>query len=241
MPAWPVRFAVEAVFIVGVAVLAWFLTLPTWGIVVVMAGSWLVVVFVEIALSRELAKPRGAKREARPASPKRERPSEPRVRGGRAPAGAREAQPVVKHVRVVPADEKPAAAAAPEAPPAASRPEPEPAPVAVKAPPLPEPEPEPVRAAPEAAEPKREPVPEPTPKPRAAPPPPAGDGPRQWNLWELERRARDHGGDDAGKDEEWAFLVVYLREFADPDGLLPAHFDNLVRESFADLIGSVAR
>ena len=62
-------------------------------------------------------------------------------------------------------------------------------------------------------------------------------GRQQWNLWELERLARDRAGDDPARDEEWGYLLVYLREFANPDGLLAPDFDGLVRESFADLIG----
>ena len=63
-------------------------------------------------------------------------------------------------------------------------------------------------------------------------PPPA---PREWNLWELERRARDYAG-DAARDEEWTALFVHLRQFADTEGQLPEEFDGLVRESFAELI-----
>jgi hypothetical protein len=213
MPAWPVRFAVEAAFIVGVAVLAWLVSPPTWAIGVVMAGAWLIVVFIEIALSRAPAKAAPAKRQRRP---------EARPRASATPKARVEPQPVAKHVRrVVPAEAKPQPeqAAAPEPVPAPREPEPEPEPA-----PAPEPQAKPEQ-----------------PEPRRPAPSPAADGPRQWNLWNLERLARDHHGDDPGKDEEWAFLFVYLREFADPDGLLPAHFDNLVRESFADLIGSVAR
>ena len=40
------------------------------------------------------------------------------------------------------------------------------------------------------------------------------------------------------RDEEWAYLLVYLREFATPDGFLPTDFDALVRESFPELIGA---
>lgn len=60
---------------------------------------------------------------------------------------------------------------------------------------------------------------------------------RQWNLWELERRAREVAGRDPVRDEEWSFLLMYLREFADADGMLSADFDPLVRESFSDLLG----
>ena len=35
-----------------------------------------------------------------------------------------------------------------------------------------------------------------------------------------------------------SFLLMYLREFADADGLLPIDFDGLVRDSFGELVGS---
>jgi hypothetical protein len=66
-------------------------------------------------------------------------------------------------------------------------------------------------------------------------PPPAPVAPREWNLWELERRARDYAG-DAARDEEWTALFVHLRQYANTEGLLPTEFDGLVRESFAELI-----
>ena len=59
-------------------------------------------------------------------------------------------------------------------------------------------------------------------------------GLREWNLWELERRAREHVGSDA-VPEEWAAIFMHLREFAKSDGALPSHFDSLVRESFPEL------
>jgi hypothetical protein len=61
------------------------------------------------------------------------------------------------------------------------------------------------------------------------------DEPRQWNIWELDRLARDGAGVDAARDEERALLLLHLREFAGPDGLLPGSFDDLVRESFGEL------
>jgi hypothetical protein len=60
--------------------------------------------------------------------------------------------------------------------------------------------------------------------------------PREWNIWELERIARDQGGDDVGRDEERAYLLMYLREFANADGNLPSDFDAVVRESFGDVL-----
>ena len=110
--------------------------------------------------------------------------------------------------------------------------------------PEPEPEPEPVTLQPE-------PPPAPAPPLIAAPPPPPepevaytprnNAPPREWNLWELERLARDHVDDDVAKNEERAYLLMYLREFAGPDGTLPADFDGLVRDAFSDLVRAPAR
>jgi outer membrane biosynthesis protein TonB len=119
----------------------------------------------------------------------------------------------------------------------------------------PEPEPEPER------EPEREPAPAPSPKPSRiaavpSPPPepepepepvparivafiPAHEGPREWNLWELERAARDHATDDVVRNEERSYLLMYLREFAGPDGILPTDFDGLVRDAFGDVLHTV--
>lgn len=112
-------------------------------------------------------------------------------------------------------------------------PEPEPVPVAVEA----VPEPEPKRLA-------RVPEPEPVPvRASAIEPEPAQaaaviriGGPRRWNVWDLERVAREHAGGDPTADEERTFLLMYLRDFAGADGLLPADFDDLVRQSFGGLV-----
>jgi hypothetical protein len=105
--------------------------------------------------------------------------------------------------------------------------EPEPAlspepPRIVAAPPLPEPEPEP----------EREPA-------RVVAFIPANEGPREWNLWALERAARDHATDDVARNEERSYLLMYLREFAGPDGILPTDFDGLVRDAFGDVLHTV--
>lgn len=60
--------------------------------------------------------------------------------------------------------------------------------------------------------------------------------PRRWNLWDLERRARDEAQRDPLRYEEWSYLFVHLRQFATPDGSLPTEFDGLVRESFGELL-----
>jgi hypothetical protein len=77
----------------------------------------------------------------------------------------------------------------------------------------------------------REPAAEKVPTTANRPPP----VPREWNLWDLERRAREPGG-YAIRDAEWAALFIHLREFASAEGTLPKEFDELVRQSFAELI-----
>ncbi len=149
-------------------------------------------------------------------------------------------------------------------PEAQPEPEPEPEPEPAEAEPEPGPETEPVEAAepdepeppaePEVGEappppppdltllPKLEPEPEPERAPEPEPLPavvalrPAA--PQEWNIWELERRAREHAGADPARDEEWSYLLRYLREFATPEGTLPRDFDALVRDTFGELIGA---
>lgn len=104
--------------------------------------------------------------------------------------------------------------------------EPKPEPVAEEA--IVEPVPEPVAAAPE---PEPEPEPEPTREPE----------PQMWNVWELDRIARGSAGRDRARDEELSYLLVYLRDFANPEGLLPLDFDALVRESFGELFAEPSR
>jgi hypothetical protein len=100
--------------------------------------------------------------------------------------------------------------------------------------------PEPFRAQPEpVTEPKRErsEVVEPDPEPeQLVDLVPRNDDPREWNLWDLERLARNESGGDVARDEERTYLLVYLREFAGADGNLPADFDGLVRDAFGDLL-----
>jgi hypothetical protein len=71
----------------------------------------------------------------------------------------------------------------------------------------------------------------PSPESERAPPAP----PTEWNLWELERRSRERAG-PSPQNEESTALFVYLRPFANADGVLPKEFDEFVRESFPDLI-----
>ena len=126
---------------------------------------------------------------------------------------------------------------APTLPPPVPEPRREPLAVSTPAPPPPL-----VAVPPPPPQPGPEPVVEPEPVAETARvvPFPANDSPREWNLWELERAARDHASDDVARNEERAYLLMYLREFAGPDGMLPADFDGLVRDAFADLLHAVA-
>jgi hypothetical protein len=57
-----------------------------------------------------------------------------------------------------------------------------------------------------------------------------------WNVWQLERLLAAQAKPDPERDYERSMMLVYLREFADSDGQLPPQFDDLVRESFSDLV-----
>lgn len=96
------------------------------------------------------------------------------------------------------------------------------APPPLQAPPQPEPEPE----REPASEPERARVPEPEPEQSLAP--------REWNIWELQHLVRERPDD--GRHEEWAALLASLRDFARVDGTLPGDFDELVRDSFGELL-----
>jgi outer membrane biosynthesis protein TonB len=124
----------------------------------------------------------------------------------------------------------PTAPAPPIAPVASVAAPPEPT---IEAEPEPEPEPEPAPA----------PAPEPQPEPRVVPQAPVASSPREpreWNLWELERIAREHAGVDPARDDERTYLLLSLRDHAEPDGNLPLEFDQLVRDAFGDLLRTAA-
>jgi outer membrane biosynthesis protein TonB len=162
----------------------------------------------------------------------------------RSPEGPAEPEPE-------PVVEAPAAPVALLEPPA---PEAEPVPELLAEPPPPAPPA--LEQEPAQPRPPLRPVPSPPPEP--APPPPlepvaepvrpaassevvdlrmrATAQPRRWNLWDLERRARDEAARDPVRYEEWSYLFVHLRQFATPDGSLPTEFDGLVRESFGELL-----
>jgi hypothetical protein len=237
------RTVVEAAFLVAVPVVAAALGSGMWTIIAASAVAYLLIFVLEATLWRE------------------GRPTPAALSRLRLPSR----NVVVKRAEPEPAVPPPAEAVetvvhrpAPPEPPA---PEPEPVPVPaasssehvrvlrrdpepVREPePEPEPAPEPVAERPAlAAVPELVPVPEPEPAPAPAPstvvPIGVGAGPRQWNLWDLERLTREHSGPDPLQDEERQYLLMYLREFADANGLLPIDFDALVRDSFGELVGA---
>lgn len=210
-PLFGPRTVVEAAFLVAVPVIALEVGLSWPAIIGAGAIGYLLVLAVEGAIWRE-----GKREAAKPAVP---------VAQPEAPA------PGPEHVRVLRPEPEPV---------------PEPAPVleAVHEPePVPEPAPVPVAAPPRLA-PVPDPVPAPLPPPAPEPElPPAASvtrigAPEQWNVWDLERLAREHAGGDPIADEERTFLLMYLRDFAGPDGQLPADFDALVRQSFGELVAN---
>jgi hypothetical protein len=156
---------------------------------------------------------------------------------------------------VVAPQPEPAPPPAPEPepePPSALEPEPEPPASVAKTP-----EPPSAPAAP-SPEPKRRrrmrlrSVPAPLPEPRVEAAPPAETAPptdspvvafparrappRSWNLWDLERIAREGVRAQPERRDEFAYLFLHLRQFAAADGSLPTEFDGLVRESFAGML-----
>jgi hypothetical protein len=235
------RFLIEAGFIVGVAVVAGLERLSTAAIVSVMAGAWLVVALIEWGIAKfdvahrlQVGALPAAEREPEPApepevvpGPEPEPPTQPPEPLPERPAPEPERPVEQPRVALAPTPHEPGPEPAPKLEPAA---EPEPKPVRP-------PEPKPVRPEPEPEpKPVRPPEPEAEPQPTVVSAASRFPGPREWNLWELERLARESTGRDQARDEERSFMLMYLREFANADGLLPADFDGLVRESFGDLL-----
>ncbi len=228
----PHRFAVLIAFIILAAALARLADLATGWILAVIAIAWVLSALIERSVHRAAMTAKDARAGGA-------------VAGAAAPVGAplAAATPVptpVTTARVVPEPVVPARVTA--APAARPRPtlaneadlwldgdaeiDPGPAPGV--------PWSEPVRAA--APEPVLEPASE-----LVLPPPPrlvaSSSLPRgSWNLWELEGIAHDASGADAARDEERLLILMYLRGFASAEGVLGPEFDDLVRESFGDIL-----
>ncbi len=255
IPSARVRFAAEAGFLILVAVGAALAELRPLAIIILMACAWLLVALIERASSREPGRvdevepvpdfaPQPAP-EPLTATESRDayrwlfwRRAKARMEELPSPTASLEERPARSHVRRL----EPEPETIKEAPVAVAEPPPEPAEpgaaVTTRTLDLPGLE-EPAEVqAPAAAAPSRPRfLQRPTraaapPVPPAPPPPPPA---REWNLWDLERRAREQAG-DALRDEEWSALFTHLRAYASADGVLPKEFDDLVRESFGQLI-----
>ena len=242
------RTVVEAAFLISVPIVfAFAFNSGTSTIIAASAVGYLIVVVLEATLWREGGPAPALSRLRLPSRNVVVKRAEPK------PAAPVPAEAVQPESVVVPRPE------APEPPAPEPEPAPAPAPAAPAVPaasssehvrvlrrepePVPEPAPEPVAVERPALASVPEPVYVPEPEPAPAPAPSTvvaigvGAGPRQWNLWDLERLTRENAGPDPLQDEERQYLLMYLREFADADGLLPIDFDGLVRDSFGELVG----
>jgi capsular polysaccharide biosynthesis protein len=90
-----------------------------------------------------------------------------------------------------------------------------------------------------------EPVPEPEPEPAAVHAAAPAPGPEQpavdqtsgrWNLLVLERLINERGEEFPEHRDEWSSYLYFLREYAEPDGSVPASFDWLIQDTFSDLV-----
>jgi capsular polysaccharide biosynthesis protein len=97
---------------------------------------------------------------------------------------------------------------------------------------------EPIRPAPEP-EPQPEPEPEPEPEIPPAAVVPLPGNPRR-NVRVLEQLVENRGPEFPDRVDEWRYYVVYLHDFAAPDGTLPESLAGLVDDVFADLLGRAA-
>ena len=259
MPSATTRFALEAAFLILVALGAGLARLEPVVIIALMAVAWILVALVERASAKEAAAaaadelPHETEALVGPEPPRHvdrveiERAALPDpVQSEPAEAAHEPGEPEVEPEPAIAVSERSARAILASGPPPIpegarpepeSEPEPEPEPEPeTESEPEPEPEPESEPQLEPEPKPQPEPEPEPEPDPESEPEPepepePAYSGPpREWNIWDLQRLARERP-DDARQDE-WVALLLSLRDFAHADGTLPPDFDVLVRESF---------
>jgi hypothetical protein len=210
------RLVVEVVLLFAAAAIAGpLLHLGAWAIIGIVVVVWGAIAVFEYGRAHPQAARRATSRRPRPAR------AAPGVTAPAEPAD----EAAFEHVRVL--GSRPAAEAPPQ--PVA---QPEPAHETAPPEPMTEPEPEPVVHAGPGPEPEQAPW-EPEPEPEAEPLPVAS-APWSWNVWNLERVVRER----AAANDELNYLLHYLREYANPAGMLPPDFDALVRESFGDLLAA---
>jgi outer membrane biosynthesis protein TonB len=214
------------VFIATVALALWLLEAGVVVVAVVMAAALIVAWTVEWLSWQQEPQSRSSPAE------ETEPVSEALVAAAQTP----EAEPVLSPLLIPP----PEPVVGEEPPEEAEERQPAPVP-----PPQPAPERPPLRPVPSPPPPPLPPAPPPAARRPARPQAPTGVvdlrtratvQPRHWNLWDLERLARDELHGDPLRFEALSYLFVHLRQFATPDGSLPTEFDGLVRESFGDLL-----
>jgi len=52
----------------------------------------------------------------------------------------------------------------------------------------------------------------------------------------LERLINERGEEFPEHRDEWSSYLYFLREYAEPDGSVPASFDGLIQDTFSDLV-----
>jgi hypothetical protein len=240
------RLAALTGFLLLVAVGLWLLD-ASWPVIIpVMAAAWALAAVVEWAAWRQQ---RYGSVVARPEPTSRHEPAV--VPAGPEPAPVEAPEPLR-----APSAEEEAALSPPKAEPVG---EPTLRPLREEAPAEPEPK---ARTRPRVTRPRAAPRAKPALRPVPQPPPPRPPRPeeppaaavpvpqsgvvdlrrrataqaRQWNLWDLERLAREELQQDPDRFQELSYLFVHLRQFASADGSLPTEFDPLVRESLGDLL-----
>ena len=71
---------------------------------------------------------------------------------------------------------------------------------------------------------------------RADAAPANGSSRGHWNLTELERLVEERGREFPERIDEWESYLFFLRDYAEPDGSVPASFDWLIEDEFAELV-----
>ena len=65
-------------------------------------------------------------------------------------------------------------------------------------------------------------------------------GRRALESLALERLVEERGGSFPTGGDEWTSYLFFLREYAESDGTVPASFDWLIEDEFAELVGSLS-
>ena len=88
----------------------------------------------------------------------------------------------------------------------------------------------------EAAEERQAAAEAPPVSPAPEPPPAANGAPGTYNLVALEQLVDERGSAFPERLEEWSSYLFFLREYAGPDGAVPASFDWLINDTFRELL-----